>query len=102
VLARRRRERRAVEQLAHQVDPPARRVHLLAPQRVCRAGGQAEPAVHAVLDHRTEAFLRPARRMSRQSVARYVVTHSTSLTERQGTGRAPTGARGRTGPSRPA
>ena len=48
--ARRRGQRRAVEELADQVDPPARRVHLLAPQRVSRAGGQAEPAVHAVLD----------------------------------------------------
>ena len=34
----------------HQHDPPARRVHLLAPQRVGGAGGQAEAAVHAVVD----------------------------------------------------
>ena len=32
----------------HQVDPPARRVGLPAPERVCRTGGQAEPAVDAV------------------------------------------------------
>ena len=38
----------------HEVDPPARRVHLLAPQRVGGAGRQAEPAVHAVV----EQFLR--------------------------------------------
>ena len=55
------RQRRPVEQLAHQVDPPARRVHLLAPQLVRGAGGQAEPAVHAVLDRRTDALLRPVR-----------------------------------------
>src|SRR5216683_3460081 len=41
---------RAVEQLANQVDPPARGIHLLAPELVGRAGGEAEPAVHAVAD----------------------------------------------------
>ncbi len=34
----------------HQVDPPARRVHLLVPQRVRRARRQAEAAVDAVGD----------------------------------------------------
>ena len=34
----------------HQVDPPARGVHLLAPQLVGRAGWQAEAAVHAVVE----------------------------------------------------
>ena len=34
----------------HQVDPAARRVHLLAPEHVGRAGGQAEAAVDAVVD----------------------------------------------------
>ena len=38
----------------HQVDPPARRVHLLAPQQVGRARRQAEPAVHAVVDQLAE------------------------------------------------
>ena len=37
---------------AHQHDPPARRVHLLAPQHVGRARRQAEAAVHAVVDQR--------------------------------------------------
>ena len=32
----------------HQVDASARGVHLLAPQRIRRAGGQAEAAVHTV------------------------------------------------------
>ena len=36
----------------HQQDAAARRVHLLAPQHVGRAGGQAEPAVHAVVEQR--------------------------------------------------
>ena len=36
--------------LLHQVDAAARRVHLLAPQHVGGAGGQAEAAVHAVVD----------------------------------------------------
>ncbi len=44
--------RLALEALLHQVDPAARRVHLLAPQHVGRTGGQAEPAVHAVADQR--------------------------------------------------
>ena len=38
----------ALQDLGDQVNPAARRVHLLAPQLVGRAGGQAEPAVHAV------------------------------------------------------
>ncbi len=38
--------------LVHQHDPAAGRVRLLAPERVGRAGGQAEPAVHAVVDQR--------------------------------------------------
>src|SRR5690606_36217848 len=50
VLHQRGRHRLALEALLHEMDPPARRVHLLAPQRVRRAGGQAEPAVHAVVD----------------------------------------------------
>src|SRR3954454_14457253 len=40
----------ALEPGLHQVDAAARGVHLLAPQGVRRAGGQAEPAVHAVAD----------------------------------------------------
>ena len=39
-----------LERLLHQHDAPARRVHLLAPEHVGRAGGQAEAAVHAVVD----------------------------------------------------
>ena len=35
---------------AHQVDAPARGVHLLAEHPVGRALGQADPAVHAVED----------------------------------------------------
>ena len=34
----------------HQVDPAARRIHLLIPQHVCGAHGQAEAAVHAFVD----------------------------------------------------
>ena len=34
----------------HQVDPPAGRVHLLAPEQVGGAGRQAEAAVDAVVD----------------------------------------------------
>ena len=44
------RGRELVMALLHQHDPPARRVHLLAPEPVGRAGGQAEAAVHAVVD----------------------------------------------------
>src|SRR5262249_15188892 len=36
----------------------ARRVHLLAPQLIGRAGGQAEPAVHAVRHRRRELAAR--------------------------------------------
>ena len=36
----------------HQIDPPARRIHLLAPQRVGRTGRQTEAAVHALVDQR--------------------------------------------------
>ena len=43
-------QRLALQARLHQVDAPARRVHLLAPQHVGRAGGQAEAAVHAVAD----------------------------------------------------
>ena len=39
-----------VDETAHQVDPSARRVHLLVPERVRRARRQAEAAVHAVGD----------------------------------------------------
>ena len=46
----RRAQRLPVEPLLHQVDAPARRIHLLAPQHVRGAGGQAEAAVHAVVD----------------------------------------------------
>src|SRR6202035_882078 len=46
----------ALQNLVDQVDPAARGVHLLGPQLVRRAGRQAEPAVHAVLDHATQAF----------------------------------------------
>ena len=41
---------RAVDEALHQVDPPARRVHLLVPERVGRARRQAEAAVDAVGD----------------------------------------------------
>ena len=41
---------RSVESGVHEVDAPARRVHLLAPEDVRRAGRQAEPAVDAVVD----------------------------------------------------
>ena len=51
VLDQRSRELAALlEARPHQHDPTARGVHLLAPQRVGRAGGQAEAAVHAVVD----------------------------------------------------
>src|SRR5262249_43223959 len=39
-----------VGELLHEVDPAARRVHLLAPRDVGRAGRQAEAAVDAGLD----------------------------------------------------
>ena len=48
VLAAAAAARGAVEDLGDQVDAPAGRVHLLAPQLVGGAGRQAEPAVHAV------------------------------------------------------
>ena len=44
------RRRDLLVALLHQHDPPARRVHLLAPEPVGGAGGQAEAAVHAVVD----------------------------------------------------
>ena len=43
-------QRLALEPLLHEVDAAAGAVHLLAPQHVRRAGGQAEAAVHAVAD----------------------------------------------------
>src|SRR5690606_24621021 len=43
-------QRFAFQAVLHQVDAAARGVHLLAPQLVGGAGGQAEPAVHAVVD----------------------------------------------------
>ena len=43
---------RAVGDALHQVDPPARRVHLLAPRDVRRTRRQTEPAVHAVREQR--------------------------------------------------
>src|SRR2546421_9396346 len=36
----------------HQVDPPARGIHFLPPGEVGRAGGEAEAAVHALVDQR--------------------------------------------------
>ena len=50
VEVRHERRRDLVVPLLHQHDPPARRVHLLAPEHVRRAGRQAEAAVHAVAD----------------------------------------------------
>ena len=41
---------RSVERRLHQPDPAARRVHLLVPELVGRAGRQAEAAVDAVVD----------------------------------------------------
>ena len=41
---------RAVQSRLHQLDSAARRVHLLAPEHVRRAGRQAEAAVDAVVD----------------------------------------------------
>ena len=53
VAHERRRHRRApFEAGFHQIDAPARRIHLLAPQHVGRAGRQAEAAVHARVDER--------------------------------------------------
>ncbi len=48
-----------LEDLLHEEDAPARRVHLLAHRRVGRAGRQAEAAVHARLDRR-RPWPRPA------------------------------------------
>jgi hypothetical protein len=64
-------ERLAVEARLHEVDPTARAVHLLAPERVGRAGRQAEAAVHAVrgeLGGRRPVGVerRPARRRAHQ------------------------------------
>ena len=61
VLHQRVGHRRALEALVHQVDPAARRVHLLAPQHVGRTAGQAEPAVDALGDQRP-AMVSGARR----------------------------------------
>ena len=63
VLRHRRGERdRPVEACVHEVDPPARRVHLLAPEHVGRARRQAEAAVDAVgrvlADHAARTPLR--------------------------------------------
>jgi len=41
---------RSVDEPLHQVDPAARRVHLLVPERIRRTGRQAETAVDAVGD----------------------------------------------------
>src|SRR5438552_6446204 len=41
---------RAIDEPAHEIDPAARRVHLLVPERVRRACRQAEAAVDAVGD----------------------------------------------------
>src|SRR6266487_1689610 len=43
-------ERLALQADVHKIDAPPRRVHLLAPQQVGRAGRQAEPAMDAVID----------------------------------------------------
>ena len=42
--------RGAIGDHLHQVDAPARRIHLLVPQHVGGAHGQAEAAVHAFVD----------------------------------------------------
>ncbi len=64
---------RAVESRVDQVDPPARRVHLLAPQHVRRAGRKAEAAVDAVrrvlADHAASTPRDRARRRSGRRVA---------------------------------
>src|SRR5581483_7518682 len=54
----------ALDAPLHQPDPPARRVHLLLPERaVGREGGKAEAAVDAVLDQsRVDAHDRPRSR----------------------------------------
>src|SRR5262245_22943526 len=36
----------------HQINPPARRIHLLAPEQIRRARRQTEAAVHALVDQR--------------------------------------------------
>ena len=46
----RRQANLAIGRQPHQVDASARRVHLLAPEQPRRAGGQAEAAMHAILD----------------------------------------------------
>ena len=56
---------RPVEVRLHQLDPAARRVHLLAPEQVRRAGGQAEAAVHAVARQRAEDVGRSAHASTR-------------------------------------
>jgi hypothetical protein len=46
------RHRLSLRQQPHEVDAPARRVHLFAPRLVRRTGRQAEPAVDAAVDER--------------------------------------------------
>ncbi len=56
-----------VQDLGDQVDPPARRVHLLAPQLVGGADGQAEAAVHAVGRQRAQLAGRVDGRRARRA-----------------------------------
>ena len=83
----------AVEARVHQVDAPARGVHLLAPEHVGRAGRQAEAAVDAVggvlADHAAEDPLRVelARGSARRARAAPPCSH---LGSRAGRRRRPT------------
>ena len=52
VQLRTRRHRRALEQLLHEVDAPARAVQFVAQDLVRRAGGQTEATVHAAAQDR--------------------------------------------------
>src|SRR6266508_1974180 len=76
----------ALEPDLHQVDAAPRRVHLLAPQQVGRAGRQAEAAVDAVVDQ-------PLVRRVVQVERRYLLGHLRCLPR---SGRGSAAGRGRT------
>ena len=79
----------------HQVDPPPGRVHLLAPEHVGRAGGQAEAAVDAVVDQLLLGRVVVVEGGQHAGPGLGVVGHLRSLPR---TGPGSSGARGRSAP----
>ena len=99
---RRRHLRAPFEARLHQIDAAARRVHLLAPQHVGRAGRQAEAAVHALVDQRrigrmdrVERDGRADPRSGGEAVTAVLVRHSARRADRTRASATRTAAGGR-------